>query len=234
MEWLEVNELVRVENETEVIKQISFSMKQGEKLALMGETGSGKSSLLKMIAGLIQPDSGCIFFKGESVPGPMETLIPGHPKMGYLSQYFELRPNFYIHELLEYANALNQGEAREIYQLCEITHLMNRKSHQLSGGEKQRIALARLLSRKPELLLLDEPFSHLDLPHRKIIKRVVESAAISIGFSIFLVSHEPADVLPWAERILFLKSGKIVAETIPGLVNQQIENDYVSGLLGLD
>lgn len=181
----------------------------------------------------MQPDEGSVVFEGQRVEGPLETLIPGHPRMGYLSQYFELRPNFYVHEILEYANELPEKEANQLYELCEITHLRQRKTHQLSGGEKQRIALARLLSKKPSLLLLDEPFSHLDLPHRKTIKQVIENAAKAIGFSTILVSHEPADILPWAHRILFIRSGRLVDEVVLKNGIQPSYSHYAAGLLGL-
>lgn len=233
MAWLEVKNLGKIENGLEIVSALEFNMNRGEKLAMMGETGSGKSSILKMIAGLMQPDTGEIVFEGEKVAGPMETLIPGHPGIGYLSQYFELRPNFFIHEILEYANEMQPEEAVELYRLCEITHLLKRKAHQLSGGERQRIALARLLSKKPTLLLLDEPFSHLDLPHRKVIKRVIENASVNIGFTTLLVSHEPQDILPWAERIIFIRTGKIEADETMENIRQKRPVGYVAGLLGL-
>ena len=233
-DWLWGEHLTRLENGLPVVDHFSFTMQKGEKLAIMGETGSGKSTLLKMIAGLTQPDKGNIWFENEKVPGPLETLIPGHPRMAYLSQYFELRPNFFVHEILEYANELTVEEANHLYEVCELTHLLQRKTHQLSGGEKQRIALARLLSKKPSLLLLDEPFSHLDLPHRKAIKKVIMNASASIDFSTILVSHEPADILPWADRIIFIRGGKFAGElnVLNGMVNAS--DGYIKGLLGMD
>ena len=233
-DWLQVDNISRTEPGVKVVDGISFTMARGEKLGIMGETGSGKSSLLKMIAGLMQPDEGQVWFEGNRVEGPLETLIPGHPRMAYLSQYFELRPNFFVHEVLEYANELPEDEANHLYALCEIMHLLHRKTHQLSGGEKQRIALARLLSRKPSLLLLDEPFSHLDLPHRKTIKKVIGNSAEAMGFSTILVSHEPADILAWASRILFIRSGNLV-DDLP-VKNEMIfsQNDYVKGMLGIN
>ncbi len=234
MALLEVQNLNKIENGQKVVSDVYFTLNKGEKLAIMGETGSGKSSVLKMIAGLVQPDDGNIFFNGQKVAGPLETLIPGHPAIGYLSQYFELRPNFFIRELLEYANELPKEEAEALYRACEINHLLDRKSHQLSGGEKQRIALARILTHKPRLLLLDEPFSHLDLPHRRTIKRVIENTSKVLKFSILLVSHEPQDILPWADRILFMQTGQIVATETPVTIRTQKLSAYVAGLLGLE
>jgi ABC-type sulfate/molybdate transport systems ATPase subunit len=234
MDWLRVENIVKQELDIKVVHNISIEMARGEKLAIMGETGSGKSSVLKIIAGLMQPDEGTVWFEGKRVEGPLETLIPGHPKMAYLSQYFELRPNFFVHEVLEYANELPKEEAGYLYELCEITHLLKRKTHQLSGGEKQRIALARLLSKKPSLLLLDEPFSHLDLPHRKTIKKVIANAGVQMGFSTILVSHEPSDVLPWANRVIFIKNGGLNDDLLIKEGKVTTENQYVNGLLGME
>lgn len=232
MAWLEVKGLRRIENGIEVVSDFGFTLQQGEKLAIMGETGSGKSSVLKMIAGLMQPDAGQILFQNQKVEGPLERLIPGHPGIAYLSQFSDLRPNFFIHEVLEYANEISPKEAETIYALCEITHLLKRKTNQLSGGEKQRVALARLLTTKPSLLLLDEPFSHLDLPHKLTIKQVIGRASSELGFSTLLVSHDPGDVLPWADRIIVLKNGKIIEEGTPHNLYYHPFSEYTASLLG--
>lgn len=232
MDWLEAQQLEKLENGIRVLKGVSFAMQKGERLAIMGETGSGKTSILKIIAGLMQADAGEVLFNEQKVLGPSEQLLPGHPKIAYLSQYFELRPNFYVHEILEYANELKAKEAEIIYTLCEITHLLGRKTNQLSGGEKQRIALARLLTTHPSLLLLDEPFSHLDFPHKQMIKRVIDNAAQKMGFSNMLVSHDPADVLPWASRILVLQNGSIIEEGSPQNLYYHPTHIYTANLLG--
>jgi ABC-type Fe3+/spermidine/putrescine transport system ATPase subunit len=232
MGWLQVQQLVKLENGLKVLEDVSFTMQKSERLAIMGETGSGKTSVLKIIAGLMQPDAGTVLINGEKVLGPFEKLLPGHPRIAFLSQYFELRPNFYVYEILEYANQLKKREAAAIYELCEITHLLGRKTTQLSGGEKQRIALARQLTTLPSLLLLDEPFSHLDYPHKQIIKKVIETASQKMGFSSMLVSHDPADVLPWATRILILQNGRIIEEGTPQSLYHSPSHVYTADLLG--
>ena len=156
------------------LENINFTQQKFEKIALIGETGSGKSTLLKTIAGLIQPTSGIILFDGEKVMGPDWQLVAGQKGIAYLSQHFELRNNYRMEELLMYANEFTQQEANELYRLCRIDHLMQRNSYELSGGEKQRVALARLLVTKPKLLILDEPYSNLDLIHRNSLKEIVE------------------------------------------------------------
>ncbi|MCU0375907.1 MAG: ABC transporter ATP-binding protein, partial [Chitinophagaceae bacterium] len=215
MSWLQVADLTANISGRAAIANISFGLNEGEKLGIMGHTGSGKSTLLRAIAGLVQPYSGAAYLGGEKIAGPLEKLIPGHPKIAYLSQYFELRPNYFVHEQLEYANTLQPEEATEIYEVCQIAHLLSRKTTELSGGERQRIALARLLTMQPQLLLLDEPFSHLDHEHRQVIKQVIETAAQRFKLACILVSHEPADVLPWADRMLIIENGRLAADSSP-------------------
>jgi iron(III) transport system ATP-binding protein len=215
-----------------VLKDVLFTQEYGMKIAIAGETGSGKTTLLKMIAGLEQPDTGIISFQDKRVKGSLEQLIPGHPEIAYLSQHFELRNNYRVHEILAYADELPAGEAAKLYRICRIDHLMNRRTDQLSGGEKQRIALARLLSAAPRLLLLDEPFSNLDAIHKNIIKSVITDISDELKISLVMVSHDAPDVLSWADKILILKSGIIVQEGSPMEVYHQPVNEYCAGLMG--
>ena len=194
MKFLEVKEIRKKEREFE-LKDISFTISPSHKLAIAGETGSGKSTVLKIIAGLEQPDSGEVFFEGIRVEGPYEKLLPGHPGVAYLSQHFELRNNYYVEEILSYANKMSEEEASKIHEVCDIQHLLKRRTNQLSGGEKQRIALARLLVGAPKLLLLDEPFSNLDPSHRRQVKTVLKNIGEQLEITIIMVSHDPQDVL---------------------------------------
>lgn len=229
---LEVEEVSKSILHQTAVKPLSFTQKQGEKLAIAGETGSGKTTLLKMIAGLVQPDMGKVLLKGEKVLGPLEKLIPGHPKIAYLSQFFELRNNYWVREILEYANELSVSEASVLYEVCQINHLVNRRTDQLSGGERQRIALARLLSMSPSLLVLDEPFSHLDALHKATIKQVIHDIGEKLSISCILVSHDATDLLSWADTILVLKEGRLVQSGDPETVYRKPVDEYTAGLFG--
>lgn len=216
-----------------IVSQVDLQQREGEKLAIVGETGSGKSTLMKIIAGLVQPDTGTVQFENKQVLGPDDQLIPGHPSIAYLSQHFELRNNYYVHEILEYANQLTASEATEIFHICQIDHLLQRKTNDgLSGGEKQRIATARLLIHKPKLLLLDEPFSNLDLGHKQMMKSIIQKMSDTLKISIMMVSHDPQDILPWADRILIMKEGAIIQDAIPYDIYHKPMNAYVAGLTG--
>lgn len=214
------------------LQSISFQLNAGQRLAIIGESGSGKSSLLKMIGGLASADSGQVLFQGKRVKGPEEVLLPGHPGIAYLSQHFELRNNYRMEELLEYGNKLNPAMMQELIELCQIGHLLKRKNDTLSGGERQRIALAKLLLTKPSLLLLDEPFSNLDMPHRQTIRDIVNGISNQLQITCIMVSHDPLDVLPWANKVMVLEAGKLIQSGSAQQVYQYPVNAYAAGLLG--
>jgi iron(III) transport system ATP-binding protein len=232
MGFLSVSHLSKKIQEATVVADISFEQARFQKLAIAGETGSGKSSLLKMIAGLVQPSSGIIFFEGEKVMGPDFQLIHGHPGIAYLSQHYELRNNYRVDEWLEMGTRLPQSEADTLFDVCRISHLLSRKTHQLSGGEKQRIALARLLAGSPRLLLLDEPFSNLDPIHKQLLKEVLEDLSSRLQISCILTSHDPLDTLSWADELMIMQSGKLVQQGAPAFLYHHPVNEYVAGLLG--
>ncbi len=232
MALLEVVGAGKLEKDNYTVKDINFSQQPLEKIAIAGETGSGKTSLLKMIGGLVQPDEGNIYFEGERVLGPYERLIPGHPHIAYLSQHFELRNNYRVEEELESKNMLTEEDANRIYSICKIEHLLKRKTDQLSGGERQRIVLARLLTTSPKLLLLDEPFSNLDAIHKNIIKSVLLDIGSKLNTSCILVSHDAADTLSWADTIIVLKDGKIIQLGTPEKIYYEPVDEYCAGLFG--
>lgn len=218
--------------ETFVVKDVSLDIPALHRVAIAGETGSGKSTLLKMIAGLVHADEGKIYFEGRRVMGPNYQLVAGEAGIAYLSQHYELRNHYKMEELLGYANVMSDDDARKIYEVCRIGHLMKRNTFQLSGGEKQRIALARLLVSAPRLLLLDEPFSNLDLIHKNILKQVIEDIGSSLNITCMLTSHDPLDTLSWADEIIVMKAGRVQQRDSPQALYAQPANEYVAGLFG--
>jgi iron(III) transport system ATP-binding protein len=232
MNFLTVTSIRKTEGPAEVVKGISLVQQEHQRLAIVGESGSGKSTLLKVIAGHIQPDSGEVRFLDKRVLGPHEQLVMGHPGIAYLSQHFELWNNYRVEDILSYRNLLTEEQAVKLYEVCRITPFLKRKTNQLSGGEKQRIALAKLLVGAPRLLLLDEPYSNLDLIHKGILKMVIRDIGEELGLTCLLVSHDPLDTLPWADEILVVKGGEIVQQGTPADVYHRPANEYVAALFG--
>jgi ABC-type sulfate/molybdate transport systems ATPase subunit len=232
MGLLIVKGINKLREERFVLKNINFIQEPFRKIAIAGETGSGKSTLLKIIAGLEQSDSGEVLFENAKVQGLEEKLVAGHPSIAYLPQYFELPKFLRVEQVLAYANHLTVREAEKLFKVCQINHLLKRKTNELSGGERQRIALCRLLIGKPKLLLLDEPFSNLDMVLKSILKSVIQAVGEKLKITCILVSHDPDDTLPWADQILIMKAGKIVQQGTPEKIYQQPINAYVAGLFG--
>ncbi len=232
MTFLSVSRVTRKFDRHVAVKDVTFEQRRHQKVAVAGETGSGKSTLLKIIAGLVQPSKGQVLFEGSRVQGPEETLVPGHPGIAYLSQHFELPKFLRVGQVLEYANMLSEKEAGDLFSLCQINHLLERKTDQLSGGEKQRIAICRLLIGSPRLLLLDEPFAHLDIAHRDSLQRVINDIGNRLKITVTLVSHDPADLLSWADKIVVLRAGRVIQKGTPVTLYHLPADEYVAGLFG--
>ncbi|MBS1627256.1 MAG: ABC transporter ATP-binding protein [Bacteroidetes bacterium] len=232
MNFLSIENINYGYGNTNALHNINFYQNKFEKIVIAGETGSGKTTLLQIIAGLLQPATGKVLLEDERVLGPLEKLLPGNKNIAYLSQHFELRFNYYVHEQLEMANKLSNAQAEKIYSVCQIQHLLKRRVEELSGGERQRIALARLLSSSPKLLLLDEPFSNLDATHKSIIKKVIENIGKELEITCIIVSHDAADSLSWAERIIIMKDGIIIQDANPKEIYYHPINEYCASLFG--
>jgi iron(III) transport system ATP-binding protein len=232
MSGLKLTKITKKSGQQHILQNISFEQKGAQRIVIAGETGSGKSTLLKVIAGLEQADSGVVVFNDEVIKGPMETLVPGHAQIAYLSQQFELPKFLRVEQVLAYANLQSEKEASKLFKLCEIQHLLGRKTDELSGGERQRIALARQLLGNPKLLLLDEPYSNLDIIHKNSLRKVIDQVLESTGISCMLVSHDPLDILPWAEHVLVMRKGKIVQTGSAQNIYYSAADEYVAALLG--
>lgn len=232
MSELKLTKISKKSGQQHILQNISFEQKGAQRIVIAGETGSGKSTLLKVIAGLEQADSGVVVFNDEVIKGPMETLVPGHAQIAYLSQQFELPKFLRVEQVLAYANLQSEKEASRLFKLCEIQHLLSRKTDELSGGERQRIALARQLLGNPKLLLLDEPYSNLDIIHKNSLRKVIDKVLETTGISCMLVSHDPLDILPWAEHVMVMRKGKIVQTGSPQNIYYAPTDEYVAALLG--
>lgn len=214
------------------LQNLSFNQNAQKRLAIIGESGSGKSTLLKIIAGLLQPNSGKIILNNNIVLGPDEKLVPGNKQIAYLSQHYELLNNYIVKDLILFGNKLSDSETNYLLETCQVNHLLQRKTNELSGGERQRLNLCMQLFKKPALLVLDEPFSNLDLINKNILKELLQKITADLSITTILASHEPSDVLHWADEIIVLKNGEIVQVDTSNNVYHQPKNEYVAGLLG--
>lgn len=230
--FLNIHGISKQLNGQQALHSFSLNLAQHHRLAIVGSTGSGKSTMLKIVGGLLQTDSGHVFFENRRLLGPEEQLLPGNKGIAYLSQHFELRNNYRVAEILSFVNRLSADATNHIFDICRIKHLLQRKTDQLSGGEKQRIATAKLLLEHPRLLLLDEPFTNLDYSAKQLMKQVLHDIGEQLGITCVLVSHDPADTLAWADSILVMQQGYTVQIGTPQQLYYAPDNHYVAGLLG--
>jgi len=232
-------DVIKLENITKsysdaypALKNLKLKISGTYKLGIAGETGSGKSTLLKIIAGLEQPDSGQVWFNGNKVKGPEEKLVPGHRELAYLSQKSELPRFLRVIEILKRESRISESQERKIFSACRITKLLQKNTDHLSGGERQRVSWAIQLLKLPEVLLLDEPFSNQDTIHKEVMREVVNSLTEDLNLPVIWVSHDPLDVLSWAEDILVMRSGKVIQRGTPQKIYYQPKNKYVAELFG--
>lgn len=204
----------------------------GRRIGIMGATGSGKTSLLRVIAGLQGIQEGEVRFHGQRVKGPDERLIPGEPGIAYLSQHAELKNQYRVSELLRYHPDVTGEMADQYARLCRIQDLTHRWSDELSGGERQRVALTLALLDRPRLLLLDEPFSQSDPLHRSVLKEVLREMSHESQVDMMMASHDTNDLFPWADEIWVLQQGRLVAQGTPESLYHDPPSDYVASLAG--
>ncbi|MEM9895304.1 MAG: ABC transporter ATP-binding protein [Bacteroidota bacterium] len=229
---IELADISKIDNEETTLYPITRKIAEGTRLGIVGETGAGKSTLLKIMAGLEHPDSGELFFRGEKILGPKEKLVAGHQKIAYLSQHFELPKFISVREFLNRSVQVGETRANSLFKACDILDLLDNETRALSGGEKQRVALAQVITTSPELLILDEPFSNLDQLHKRTIRKTLHHLSQSFVPTMILVSHDPIDVMSWADEIWVLKGGKLVQVGNPKELYYRPKNKYVAGLFG--
>ncbi|PQL95068.1 ABC transporter ATP-binding protein [Apibacter adventoris] len=223
--------------EKKVINSVSFNLEQGKMMALIGESGSGKSTILKLIYGILSSEEGEIYYNNTKLLGCKENLVPGEPEFKYLEQDFGLMPYSTVGENVgNFISNINRGEKEErikfLLNLVEMTDYINMKANDLSGGQKQRVALAKVLAHPPLLLLLDEPFSQVDTFKKNILKRAVFDFAKENNISIILATHEVEDAWAFADEMAIIKDGKIEQKGNPSYIYNNPENEYVAHLFG--
>jgi len=197
---------------------VSLAVMSGETVAIVGPSGGGKTTLLRLAAGLEEPTSGAVTLGGRAV-----TAIP--PEARGLAMAFQvpaLYPHLTVRENLGFPlryQSVPAGEAAERASAAaaalEIADLLDRMPHELSGGERQRVALGRCLVRRPAVLLLDEPLAHLDVPLRAAVRSVITNHTIAFATTVLWVTHDPQEARQVAKRVLEMREGRLREENTP-------------------
>ncbi|MDI9257399.1 ABC transporter ATP-binding protein [Flavobacterium sedimenticola] len=219
------------------LHNLSFQLQKGKNLAVMGESGCGKSTLLKLIYGLYDLDEGRIFWNDSEVLGPKFHLIPGMEYMKYLAQDFDLMPFITVAENVgKYLSNIyadkKQARIAELLEIVEMTEFASVKAQYLSGGQMQRVALARVLALEPEVLLLDEPFSHIDNFRKNSLRRKLFAYLKEKQITTLVATHDSSDVLSFADEALVMQNGQIIASESPENIYQNPTSKYIASLFG--
>ena len=219
------------------IFKTNFNLEKGKNLALIGESGCGKSTLLKLIYGLFDLDKGTIFWNDIEVLGPKYNLIPGMDFIKYLSQDFDLMPFITVAEnvgkhLSNIDFSKKQNRIVELLEVVEMLDYANVKAKNLSGGQMQRVAIARVLAQEPELLLLDEPFSHIDNFRKNSLRRKLFEYFKLKNITTIIATHDSTDVLSFADEVLVMKNGKVIEKGTPKDIYNSPKSVYVASLFG--
>ncbi|WP_431132930.1 ABC transporter ATP-binding protein [Psychroserpens mesophilus] len=217
---LQVKNLTFSYKKNKILDEINFSVNSGEHLSIIGESGSGKTTLLKLLYGKYDLDDGTIFWKDQQILGPQYNLVVGYHFIKHVAQEFDLMPYTSVQEnigefLSNFYPEEKQKRTLELLEVVELSEFANVKVKTLSGGQKQRVALARALAKEPEIILLDEPFSHIDNFKKQSLRRRVFTYLKDKQITCIVATHDKNDVLGFADRMLLLNNAKIEANDSP-------------------
>jgi len=216
----------------EVLKNISFSANKGDYIAIVGESGCGKSTLLEIIYGLLHIEKGSVYWNDKKLLGPNFYLIPGEDFMKYLPQDFDLMPYITVEENIgKNISSLDPNKQQRIKELLEVVDMsdfLKTKVKNLSGGQKQRVALAKVIAKEPEVLLLDEPFSHIDNFRKNKLRRDLFKYLKSKNILCIVATHDTTDALSFADEILVIRDGKLIAKDTPESLYNYPKSEYIA------
>jgi ABC-type Fe3+/spermidine/putrescine transport system ATPase subunit len=219
------------------LKNISLNVKEGQILGVIGQSGSGKSTLLKILGGFLDLESGEVLFENMPLIPPSKKLIAGNEKIKTVTQANTLFPNVSIfeniaYELRYFKSNYQTKRIKSLSKILNIGHLLEKLPRELSGGELQRVMIAKAIADEPKVLLLDEPFSNLDnIIKKKILielKRVLKIEQIACVF----VTHEISDAFGLVDELIILKNGRVIQKGTSENLYFQPKNVYVGLLTG--
>ncbi len=237
MSQLELQRITKRFPTVTALQEVSFSFAHGEFFVLLGPTGAGKTTTLRIVAGLEKQDSGSILMDGRAV----DNRTPAERDVAFVFQQYSLYPTMTVYDNLAFPlrSPLRRTPESEIKKSVEgaaeklrITHLLRRKTAQLSGGEMQRVAIGRAIVREPRLFLMDEPLSNLDAKLREALRVELKHLQKTQGSTTLFVTHDQIEALTMADRIAVLNAGTVMQEGTPDDIYDRPATTFVATLVG--
>ena len=235
MSYLSIRGLHKAFGDTQVFSDIHCEIAKGELITLLGPSGCGKSTLLRCIAGLTEVDDGQILLNGED----LVPLPPQKRQIGMVFQSYALFPNMTVEQNVAFGLRMQKiardESARRVTEVLEMVELMDfarRYPSQLSGGQCQRVALARSLVTRPRLLLLDEPLSALDARIRKHLREQIRAIQRELGLTTIFVTHDQEEALTLSDRILLMNAGRIIQSADAETLYTAPVDAFAAGFIG--
>ncbi|MFA4646389.1 tungstate ABC transporter ATP-binding protein WtpC [Pyrococcus kukulkanii] len=219
------------------LRDVTFDVKEKEHFIILGPSGAGKTVLLEIIAGIIEPDKGKIYLNGEDITD----YPPEKRGLAYIPQNYALFPNMTVYDNIAFGLKIRktpkaeiEKKVREIAEVLGIKHLLHRKPKTLSGGEQQRVAIARALVIEPELILMDEPFANLDVQTRSRLIREMKRWRKELGFTALHVTHSFEEAVSLGDRVGVMLSGRLVQVGEVSEVFSRPKSEEVARFLGFE
>lgn len=234
---LEVKNISFGYNKQIVLDNISFSVSAGAHVSVIGESGSGKSTLLKLLYGMYDLNKGHLYWKENEILGPKYNLVVGPEFIKYVAQEFDLMPFISVSEnigafLSNFYPEEKRARINELLDVVELKDFSSTKVKNLSGGQKQRVALARAIANQPEILLLDEPFSHIDNFRKQSLRRNLFKYLKEKNITCIVATHDKDDVLPFSDQMIVLHGSKIMAHDTPKQLYEHPKNELIASFFG--
>ncbi|MGZ9583568.1 sulfate/molybdate ABC transporter ATP-binding protein [Paenibacillus marinisediminis] len=232
---IEVQKLNKWFGPYQAVKDVSFNIEAGKLIGLLGPSGGGKTSLLRMLAGLEQPDSGEIRFKGRV----MNTVPPQERGIGFVFQHYALFKHMTVFDNIafglkvkKWSKARIKARVKELLELTGLKDIEKRYPHQLSGGQRQRVAFARALAPEPQLLLLDEPFAAIDAKIRQELRSWLRQLIEQVGITSIFVTHDQDEAIEVADEIMIIQQGYMEQKGTPWDIYKHPETPFVASFIG--